>query len=180
LSSEQIKNVGKVLEDNSEKVYKSTKERLNNGVYDNCFNVINFRGSSWSSYDDVIENKTEISYNEFLSLFEKEWQPKQGDKVFVSSNGIDFDSYPNPFIYVMFFEDMHYVKPLGFKGVNLVAWKFIKPFKEEKNWYRIKEDKDFYFIKLSEEDTLNYKVQDCEVVKITNPQLIEFLENEIK
>lgn len=105
----------------------------------------------------------------------EQWQPKQGEKVLVRDNG---DSYWETRLYVLKYKDIHYVSGLYEEDNGLYIWDEIKPFKEEieiGDWVR-----NYSRMFKVELHHSTHEITKKGYKKITNPQLIELLENEIK
>ena len=108
--------------------------------------------------------------NALTLIEEEEWKPKQGDKVLVSNNksywveGEFITEYKNEFI-------------VKFNN-EIIGRKHIKPYEDEikvGDW--VKEDDKL--IKITESNVVFYDAYNEEYTKITNPELIELLNNEL-
>lgn len=100
-------------------------------------------------------------------LFE-EWTPKQGEKVLVSGDGVEWVER----FFVTKYNDYYYTS-LNDKSSYLFGWKYIKPFEEEQ-------------IKVGDWVKRNNEILKLTVIptrggwtKITNPDLISLLESEL-
>ena len=132
------------------------KEYEINEMFDTSFTI----KSECSDY----HNFTIDNVKKYFKL-KDEWQPKQGDKVLVSSNGLDWHESE----FITYYKDEFVVKTHD----SIIGRKHIKPYEEEikvGDWVKNKHGRFYKFDGL---------VPNQELTKITNPQLIELLNKEL-
>lgn len=104
-----------------------------------------------------------------LKLVPEEWEPKQGDKVLASDDGVNYTE--TPIIFISKHKD--YFVTESKKSNKILKWKYIKPYKEEikvGDWVFRKTDNIAVF-------KYDYKFIEHldELIKITDKELIKKL-----
>ena len=128
-------------------------------VEDDLFMIIEDNGKEQCYGVDHINNGN-------LKLVPEEWEPKQGDKVLASDDGVNYTE--TPIIFIAIHKD--YFVTESKKSNRILKWKYIKPYKEE--------------IKVG--DWVISKLNDCvfkyqfgrlqdDLIKITDEELIKKL-----
>ena len=123
--------------------------------------------------DNGVEQGYCISHinNGNLKLVPEEWEPKQGDKVLASDDGVNYTE--TPIIFISIHKD--YFVTESKKSNKILKWKYIKPYEDEikaGDW--VKHNKQLFKVNVEESSSFL-----LECTKITNPQLIELLNNEL-
>ena len=124
--------------------------------------------------DDGIKhrwNNSHLTSEGYFKLLPNEHQFKQGDKVLVSNN----KSYWVEGEFITEYKDEFIVKTNG----DIIGRKHIKPYKEEikvGDWVKRISDETIW--KIRDKEDVNVSLN-SECTKITNPQLIELLNNEL-
>ena len=116
-------------------------------------------------------NNSHLTSEGYFELLPNEPQFKQGDKVLVSNN----KSYWSEGEFITEYKDEFIVKT----NVDIIGRKHIKPYKEEikvGDW--VKRNNDETIWKIRDKEDVNVSLN-SECTKITNPQLIELLNNEL-
>ncbi len=115
-----------------------------------------------------------LQLKEYFELLPKETQFKQGDKVLVSDDEMEwYERY-----YALSFNNKHYVQSKHSES-ELTNWQYIRPYEDETkvgDWVKRISDETIWLIE-NKEDIDLAKRTDCEI--ITNPQLIELLNKEL-
>ena len=121
--------------------------------------------------DNGVEQGYCISHinNGNLKLVPEEWEPKQGDKVLASDDGVNYTE--TPIIFISIHKD--YFVTESKKSNKILKWKYIKPYKEEikvGDWVFRKTDNIAVF-------KYDYKFIEHldELIKITDKELIKKL-----
>lgn len=137
-----------------------------------CNDTVIFNKCSFDWYD-LVDFKNLYPNKELtnaLELFkEEQWQPKQGEEVLVSDDGENWSKR----VFVLSYKNGFYCESTI--SNELVNWTYIKPFEEDikvGDWV-ISELNDCVF-------KYQFSRLQDHLTKITNPQLIELLEQEIK
>ena len=110
-----------------------------------------------------------------LKLVPEEWEPKQGDKVLASDDGVNYTE--TPIIFISIHKD--YFVTESKKSNKILKWKYIKPYEDEikvGDWVKRISDETIW--KIRDIGDVNAALN-SECTKITNPQLIELLNKEL-
>ena len=109
-----------------------------------------------------------------LKLVPEEWEPKQGDKVLASDDGVNYTE--TPIIFISIHKD--YFVTESKKSNKILKWKYIKPYEDEikvGDWVFLNDEKGVCKITdkhdLKEVNNKFTSVKNLELIKLLNEEL---------
>ena len=126
--------------------------------------------------DNGVEQGYCISHinNGNLKLVPEEWEPKQGDKVLASDDGVNYTE--TPIIFISIHKD--YFVTESKKSNKILKWKYIKPYEDEikvGDWVFLNDEKGVCKITdkhdLKEVNNKLTSVKNLELIKLLNEEL---------
>ena len=69
-TEEEIKETYKKIKNSDQNIHTQTKRDLINGIVTHCYWILFFDGNAWNQNEAPLSGKTEITYPEFIKLFE--------------------------------------------------------------------------------------------------------------
>ena len=69
-TEEEIKEIYKKIKNSDQNIHTPTKRDLINGIVTHCYWFLFFDGNAWNQNETPLSGKTEITYPEFIKLFE--------------------------------------------------------------------------------------------------------------
>ena len=69
-TEEEIKETHKKIKNSDQDIHTQTERDLINGIVTHCYWFLFFDGNAWNQNETPLSGKTEITYPEFIKLFE--------------------------------------------------------------------------------------------------------------
>lgn len=70
LSEEEIKEIYKKIKNSDQNIHTQTERDLINGIVTHCYWFLFFDGNAWNQNETPLSGRTELTYPEFIKLFE--------------------------------------------------------------------------------------------------------------